>query len=157
MNTDSVRQFRKLAQWHAFATIQMHEAIARKAGFSGTEHKYLGFLIEKGQMTAGELATLSGLTTGAITGMIDRFEKKKLVKRMFSEDDRRKVIIVPNTGKVMALMAPLYKEFRKRSEELYASLSGKEMEIIKDYFEQSIAIMNETTVKLSEKSTKKSK
>lgn len=157
MSTDSVRQFRKLAQWHAFATIQMHEAIARKAGFSGTEHKYLGFLIEKGQMTAGELATLSGLTTGAVTGMIDRFEKKKLAKRVFSEDDRRKVIIVPNTEKIMALMAPLYREFRRRSEEFYASLSNKEMEIIKNHFEKSIAIMNETTAKLSEKRPKKSK
>src|SRR5690606_41687184 len=120
MNTDSVRQFRKLAQWHAFATIQMHEAIARKAGFSGTEHKYLGFHIEKGQMTAGELATLSGLTTGAITGMIDRSEKQTLVKRMFSADDRRKVSIVPSTVTVMALIAPLYKQFRKRSHELDA-------------------------------------
>ncbi|WP_456243008.1 hypothetical protein [Spirosoma soli] len=32
-------------------------------------------------MTAGELSNLTGLTTGAITGLIDRFEKKQLVKR----------------------------------------------------------------------------
>src|SRR5690606_41288539 len=113
--------------------------------------------LAQGPRPAGGLDTVSGLATGAMAGMIDRFENEKLVNRMFSEDDRRKVIMVPKTGKVMALMAPLYKEFRKRSEELYAALSGKDMEIIKDYFEQSIAIMNETTVKLSEKSTKKSK
>ena len=76
----------------------MHEAVGRKAGLSGTDHKYLGFLMQNGQMTAGELSNLTGLTTGAITGLIDRFEKKRLVKRQFAEDDRRKVIIEPNTN-----------------------------------------------------------
>src|SRR5437588_12908511 len=103
MDNDEVRKVRKLHQAFSYTSIQMHEAVARKAGLSGTDHKYLGFLIEKGQMTAGELSTLTGLTTGAVTGLIDRFEKKKLVKRRFAEDDRRKVIIEPNTEKIMAL------------------------------------------------------
>src|SRR3954465_12200843 len=103
MSNDAIKQVRKLSQHYAYTSIQMHEAIGRKAGLSGTDHKYLGFLIEKGQMTAGELSTLTGLTTGAVTGLIDRFEKKKLVKRRFAEDDRRKVIIEPNTENIMAV------------------------------------------------------
>jgi DNA-binding MarR family transcriptional regulator len=135
----------------------MHEAIGRKAGLTGTDHKYLGFLIEKGQMTAGELSTLTGLTTGAVTGLIDRFEKKKLVKRRFAEDDRRKVIIEPNTKNIMALFEPLYKEFRSKSEQLITSFSNKEIKIIEAYFLQAIDIMNETTDKVSNKSKKASK
>src|ERR1700712_47514 len=103
MNHDVIRQLRKLTQQYAYISIQMHEAVGRKAGLSGTDHKYLGFLIEKGQMTAGELSNLTGLTTGAVTGLIDRLEKKKLVKRQFAEEDRRKVIIEPNIQKIMAL------------------------------------------------------
>jgi DNA-binding MarR family transcriptional regulator len=129
----------------------MHETIARKAGLSGTDHKYLGFLMEKGQMTAGELSTLTGLTTGAVTGLIDRFEKKKLVKRQFAKDDRRKVIIVPNTKNIMALFVPLYKEFRNKSEKLMASFSNNEIKIIETYFLKAIEIMNETTNKLNSK------
>ena len=129
----------------------MHEAIARKAGLSGTDHKYLGFLIEKGQMTAGELSKLTGLTTGAVTGLIDRFEKKKLVKRQFAANDRRKVIIEPNTKNIMALFAPLYKEFRSKSEKLTASFSNKEIKIIETYFLKAIEIMKETTNKLNKK------
>jgi DNA-binding MarR family transcriptional regulator len=109
----------------------MHETIGRKAGLTGTDHKYLGFLIQKGQMTAGELATLTGLTTGAVTGLIDRFEKKKLVKRQYAENDRRKVFIEPNTKNIMALMEPLYKEFRSNSEKLIASFSNKELKVSK--------------------------
>jgi len=149
MDNDLITQMRKLSQLYAYTSIQMHEAIGRKAGLSGTDHKYLGFLMEKGQMTAGELSTLTGLTTGAVTGLIDRFEKKKLVKRRFAEDDRRKVIIEPVTKNIMALFVPLYKEFRSKSEKLTASFSNKEIKIIETYFRKAIDIMNETTDKLN--------
>jgi len=145
MDNDAITRIRKLVQQYAYTSIQMHEAIGRKAGLSGTDHKYLGFLIEKGQMTAGELSNLTGLTTGAVTGLIDRFEKKKLVKRKFADDDRRKVFIEPNTKNIMALFAPLYKEFRSKSEKLTATFSDKEIRIIETYFSKAIEIMNETT------------
>jgi DNA-binding MarR family transcriptional regulator len=148
MNDEIITRIRKLTQKYAYTSIQMHEAIGRKAGLTGTDHKYLGFLIEKGQMTAGELSVLTGLTTGAVTGLIDRFEKKKLVRRQFAEDDRRKIIIVPNTEIIMSIFAPLYKEFRKKSEKLTASYSDKEIRIIESYFTRAIDIMNETTNKL---------
>jgi DNA-binding MarR family transcriptional regulator len=152
MNDDTIRRVRKLSQAYAYTSIQMHEAIGRKAGLSGTDHKYLGFLIEKGQMTAGELASLTGLTTGAVTGLIDRFEKKDLVKRQLDKDDRRKVIILPNTEKIMALFVPLYKEFRRKSEELTASFSEEEVKVIEAYFSKAIDIMNETTDQLNNQS-----
>ncbi|GAB4024019.1 MarR family winged helix-turn-helix transcriptional regulator [Spirosoma koreense] len=127
----------------------MHEAVARQAGLSGTDHKYLGFLIQKGPMAAGELAGLTGLTTGAITGLIDRFEKRKLVRRRFAEDDRRKVIIEPDIPAIMSLLEPLYKEFRSRSEQLIASFSDEEINVIEAYFRKAIDIANETTHKLN--------
>lgn len=146
-----IRRTRKLSQLYAYTSIQMHEAVARRAGLSGTDHKYLGFLIEKGQMTAGELSTLTGLTTGAVTGLIDRFEKKNLVKRRFAQDDRRKVIIEPNTEIILSLLVPLYEEFRSKSEELMASFSNEEIKVIETYFSKAIDIMTETTHKLNGK------
>jgi DNA-binding MarR family transcriptional regulator len=151
MDNDAITRIRKLNQQHSYTTLQMHEAIARKAGLSGTDHKYLGFLIEKGSMTAGELAGLTGLTTGAVTGLIDRLEKKKLVKRQVTADDRRKVIIQPNAEKIMTLFVPLYKEFRARTEKLIASFSDKEIKIIETYLSKGIEIMNATTNKMDGK------
>jgi DNA-binding MarR family transcriptional regulator len=151
MDNELLTQVRRLSQQYAYTSIQMHEAIGRKAGLSGTDHKYLGFLIEKGQMTAGELASLTGLTTGAVTGLVDRFEKKKLVKRQFAGDDRRKVFIKPNTENIMALFVPLYAAFRNKSEILMASFSNKEIKVIETYFLKAIEIMNETTNKLNNK------
>jgi DNA-binding MarR family transcriptional regulator len=151
MGRAEVESMRRLNQAYAFTSIQMHEAVARKAGLSGTDHKYLGFLMVQGQMTAGELANLSGLTTGAVTGLIDRFEKKKLVSRQLAENDRRKIIIKPNTENIMTLLVPLYKEFRKKTEALTASFSNKEIKVIETYFSKAIEIMTETTKKLNAK------
>ena len=149
MDNDIIKRLRKLNQLHSYTTLQMHEAVARKAGLSGTDHKYLGFLIERGQMTAGELSNLTGLTTGAVTGLIDRLEKKNLVKRKVAESDRRKVIIEPNTENIMSLFVPLYEEFRNKSEELIASFSNEEIKIIETYLLKANEILNETTNKLN--------
>ena len=145
---ESVIQLRKLSQQYAYASLQMHEAIAREAGFSATDHKYLGFFLQRGALTAGELAALSGLTTGAVTGLIDRFEQKKLVKRQPDKDDRRKVIIVPDVKKITALIQPFYQAFQQATDELIAGFTTKEIKVLEAYFTKAIALMNETKDKI---------
>ncbi|MCB0486073.1 MAG: winged helix-turn-helix transcriptional regulator [Flavobacteriaceae bacterium] len=147
MSNEKIIKLRRLSQQYAYTSIQMHETIARKAGFSGTDHKYLGFFLQKGTLTAGELAELTGLTTGAVTGLIDRFENRNLVKRTFDKTDRRKVAIEPNSKKIIALLEPLYKEFQDESEKLIASFSGKERDIIESYFVKALALANATNNK----------
>lgn len=144
METSSVLELRKAGQQYAFASLQMHETIAKSVGFSATDHKYLGFFLQKGKLTAGELAELSGLTTGAVTGLIDRFEKRKLVKREFDAADRRKVFIVPFKEKIMKLFEPYYKDFQEETEKLIATFSSDERKIIQDFFEKSIKLMKDT-------------
>ena len=144
MNRDRIVALRSLSQRYAYTSLQLHETIARKNGFSGTDHKYLGFFLQKGKLTAGELAGLTGLTTGAVTGLIDRFEKKKLVKRQPDKSDRRRVYIVPDTEKIMALLEPYYKEFQAETDTLMESFSDDELTIIERYFINAIALMNET-------------
>jgi DNA-binding MarR family transcriptional regulator len=144
MDHELIKRIRKLGQQYAYDSIKMHEAIAARVGLSGTDHKYLGFLLVKGQMSAGELAGLTGLTTGAVTGLIDRFERKKLVKRQFAKEDRRKVIIVPDIKKIMALLEPVFTDFGKKSEALIATFSVRQIRAIETYLLKSIEIMNET-------------
>lgn len=154
MDKELIKKARKLNQQYAYTSIHMHEAIGHKAGLSGTDHKYLGFLLRDGAMTAGELARLTGLTTGAITGLIDRFEKKKLVKRQVDKEDRRKVIIEPDTKVIMDLLEPLYRDYRNKTEKLIASFSEKEIGIIATYLSRSVALMEETTGKIKGKTKK---
>jgi DNA-binding MarR family transcriptional regulator len=147
--SEKIQQFRTISRQYSDSSILMHEAIARKAGLSGTDHKYLGLLIQKSEMTAGELSQVTGLTTGAVTGLIDRLEKKKLVKRQFVKDDRRKVIIVPNTQNIMKLLEPLFAELQQKTGKLIDSFSENEIEVIKKYFLSAIQIMTATTEKIN--------
>ena len=143
MKQEKVIEVRKLNQKFTYASLQFHEAIARSAGLCGTDHKYLGFLLEKGKLTAGELAALSGLTTGAITGLIDRFEKLKLVKREYDKADRRKVYIVAETERINRLLQPYYAGFQSDTDALIDSFTINEIEIIKSYLQKSIELMQE--------------
>jgi DNA-binding MarR family transcriptional regulator len=149
LNTRQLEAFRAASRKYSDTSILMHEAIARKAGLSGTDHKYLGFLMQNGAMTAGELSRLTGLTTGAVTGVIDRLEKRKLVKREFDRDDRRKVIIVPNTQNALKLLKPLFAELQEKTAKLITSFSEKEIQTIEKYFLSASEVMNEVTDNLN--------
>ncbi|MBT31373.1 MAG: MarR family transcriptional regulator [Thalassobius sp.] len=147
MAKNQIIELRKLSQKYAYTSIQMHETIARKAGFSGTDHKYLGFFLQKGKLTAGELAELSGLTTGAVTGLIDRFEKKSLVKRQADSVDRRKVFIVPDSSKIISILEPFYKVFQDETDNLIASFTTNEIAVIETYLSKALQLANNTIEK----------
>lgn len=49
-----------------------------------------------GSVTPGWLAEMTGLTTGAVTGMIDRLERAGYVRREPDPEDRRRVIVRPD-------------------------------------------------------------
>ena len=139
----NLEPFRVASRKYSDTSILMHEAISRKAGLSGTDHKYLGLLIENGPMTAGELSQRTGLTGGAITGLIDRLEKKKLAKREFDKEDRRKVFIVANEANTIKLLTPLFKELQQKTTKLLASYSDRDLEIIKKYMVEATGVMND--------------
>jgi DNA-binding MarR family transcriptional regulator len=151
LNDNQLTLFRATSRQYSDASIMMHEAIARRAGLSGTDHKVLGVIIQRGKMTAGELSRITGLTTGAVTGLIDRLEKKKLVKRSFDKDDRRKVIIVADPEKARKLLEPLFKRLQKKTTKLISGFSAHEIEIVQKYFTSAIEIMKETTEELNRK------
>src|SRR6266513_4273631 len=69
------------------------QTVADSAGVSSSDLECLDFLNLEGRVTAGRLAEVTGLTTGAITGVVDRLEKAGLVRRERDADDRRKVFI----------------------------------------------------------------
>jgi len=92
------------------------QTVANAVGVSSSDLECLDFLNIESRVTAGRLAELTGLTTGAITGLVDRMEKAGLVRRERDEEDRRKVYIaiVPEAlGKVEQYYAPLQKAVTK--------------------------------------------
>jgi DNA-binding MarR family transcriptional regulator len=77
----------------------MHNrAAADLAGVNETDWECLDVLDWTGPITAGELARHVGITSGAVTGAIDRLEKLGLVRRRTDPSDRRKVIVALDLG-----------------------------------------------------------
>src|SRR5687767_10391279 len=66
---------------------------AAKLGISPSDLRCLDLVQASGGMTAGELSRASGLTTGAVTAVIDRLEQAGFVRRLRDGSDRRKVNI----------------------------------------------------------------
>jgi DNA-binding MarR family transcriptional regulator len=95
------------------------QTVASRVGISSSDLECLDFLNLEGRVTAGRLAELTGLTTGAITGVVDRLEKAGLVRRERDDNDRRKVFIaiVPeNVAKVGKFYAHMQRAMLKQWE-----------------------------------------
>jgi DNA-binding MarR family transcriptional regulator len=88
------------------------DAVGRRLGLGPADLRCLDWLTG-GPMTAGQLGAAAGLRPAATTALIDRLEKRGLVERVRSEDDRRQVLVeMTDEGRAQtwALYGPLVEE-----------------------------------------------
>lgn len=64
---------------------------AERLGVNQTDLHCLNIIENSGGLTAGALAAEAGLTTGAVTGVIDRLEGAGFARRVRDPSDRRRV------------------------------------------------------------------
>jgi DNA-binding MarR family transcriptional regulator len=132
------------------ATVMFHQAIADRLGLNVTDHKCIDLLLLNGPLTAGEVARQTGLTTGAITAVIDRLEKAGYVRRADDAHDRRRVIVqvVPRRCReIERLFAPFAATFG----ELSARYKDEELAVILDFMTRSREGLHISTVGLLER------
>ena len=105
------------------------QALADRLGVSLTDFKASSLLAGNGPMPAGRLAELTGLTTGAITGVIDRLEKAGYVRRERDDSDRRKVFIavVPETA---TRIGQLYVPMQQSMQKVWSRYSEQELRLL---------------------------
>jgi DNA-binding MarR family transcriptional regulator len=88
-----IHQVIHLARDHQAANDAFDEVAYQKLGINRTDGRCLDIVQNFGPMTAGRLAELSGLTTAAVTSVLDRLEKAGYARRVRDENDRRQVIV----------------------------------------------------------------
>lgn len=86
----------------------LSNAVAGRVGIGATDLEALDLLVQEGAMTAGRLAERTGLSTGAVTGLVDRLEDRGFAHRAPDPADRRKVVVVPDVARAEAEIAPHY-------------------------------------------------
>lgn len=133
---------------HSTATVMFHAAMAEHFGLSPTDWKCAGIIELEGPLTAGQLAELTGLTTGAITGLVDRLEKGGFVRRESDPHDRRRVIIRALPASYQARVDALFSSLLESFSQLTATYSDADLALILDFMKRSASVMQQETAKL---------
>jgi DNA-binding MarR family transcriptional regulator len=116
----------------AGAVLFSHE-VAEKVRLGPSDSQFLTLLQVHGPLSPGRLAELSGLSTGTVTGVLDRLERAGYVRRDRAPDDRRKVIVSRVEEKVAQDMGPLYAEQGQALERVLSRYTEKELELLEDF------------------------
>ncbi|MBK9005865.1 MAG: MarR family transcriptional regulator [Anaerolineae bacterium] len=122
-------------------------AVDEKAGLNTTDTECLRLLFQKGTATPTEIAKHTGLTSGATTAMLDRLENAKLIERKPNLADRRGTLITPAKS-AAEKVAAWFQPARNALDELIASYSAEELEIISGIFERFAKLWDDERGKL---------
>ena len=131
-------------------SVMFSQAVAEKAGLHPTDNECLDFLMLKGPLTAGQLSQLTGLTTGAVTAMIDRLERAGFVQRERDQYDRRRVIVIPDREKIDVEIAPFVMSMGAATEAICAQFSEAELETILKFITQANTVAVQEISKLQQ-------
>ncbi len=127
---------------HQIAQDAFDEAATARLGVNRTDGRCLDIIDRLGPITAGALAREGGLSTGAVTTLIDRLERRGYVRRVRDTEDRRRVFI------------ELTDELRERAWEIWGPLAGvsdeflgrhsdADLRVLRDFLRASVEVLDE--------------
>ncbi|MFT2020453.1 MarR family winged helix-turn-helix transcriptional regulator [Streptomyces sp. 796.1] len=120
------------------------QEIARRLGLNSTDLTCFGYVLEAGAepLTAGDLAERAHVTTGAVTGILNRLERAGFVARQPDPEDRRRVRIVAEPAALTRVYA-VYEPFYGRLAALYADYSATELATLVDFFRRADTLVSD--------------
>jgi DNA-binding MarR family transcriptional regulator len=118
------------------ATDRFDQAVADVLGLNRTDMRCIDILDREGRLTAGQIAEQTGLTSGAVTTVIDRLEAAGHARRIRDTDDRRR-IYVELTDEARQKTGAFYTEHAALAESLYTSYTEEQIGLLLDFAERS--------------------
>ncbi len=139
------REFRQFTGLSA----SFFRAAAAGIGMTVTDMQVMDILDSTGPMTAGQLADLTGLTTGAITGMLNRLEESGRVRRERDPNDGRKVIVrlAPGKGEIHEI-GPIFASIGKAWDEMALHYDDEQLAFLLEFLKRSNALSRQELVRL---------
>ena len=136
-----------LGELDATQTALFQQAAAATYGLGITEMKALSILTREGACTAGQLAAGLHLTSGAVTGVVDRLVRRGFARRTPDEHDRRRVVIEADLA-TLASGENVYRSIGDAFATLHAGYTTEQLEFLVRHVETSIEITKRETEKL---------
>jgi DNA-binding MarR family transcriptional regulator len=113
-------------------------AVSSKVGLGASDSQFMTLLQTYGPLTPRQLAERTGLTSGTVTGVIDRLETHGFVTRKPDPSDRRKVVVTPSFEAIQEKLVPLYAEQGERLQAVLESRSVEELRTISAFLQDAI-------------------
>jgi DNA-binding MarR family transcriptional regulator len=123
------------------AVVVFNDQVAQRTGLGLSEGQFVHLLDLYGPLTPSELGRHSGLTSGTVTGVLDRLEQLGFVRRERHPDDRRKVVVVLDQDRLNA-HADNFSDQAKTLASAIARFSPSELTVVADFLE---ALIGEAT------------
>ena len=133
-------------------SVLISQAVSERFGLSSSDLECLDLALLSGGATAGEFAKATGLTTGAITGVIDRLERAGYVRRERDPADRRKVIVRARPAMTRRI-APLYDSLQREMTAIWSAYSDEELALIADFLTRSCDLAVQEIAKLQKRNS----
>jgi DNA-binding MarR family transcriptional regulator len=127
----------------------LDETASELMGVNRTDARVLDLLQQYGRLTAGEIAVGSSLSSGAVTGVLDRLERAGYARRVRDEADRRRVLVEATT-KLHDRANELYAPIGPKSERAIRGYSDAELELVARFVRDATAITVEHAAELRE-------
>lgn len=124
-----------------------HQAVADKLGINATDLKCIDLARNETNLTAGRIAEVTGLTTAAVTSVLDRLESRGMVRRVRDQQDRRKVFVQPVPEK-LSQVAKLFEPLDRAMQELYGRYTTEQLALLGDFTERLDCVLEEETLRL---------
>lgn len=118
-----------VARRHSTATVLFHHTMAERLGLGPSDHKCLDLLLQHDDMTGSRLVAMTGLTSGAITGVVNRLEQAGYVQRRPDPTDGRRQLVQP-VPKAVAEVGELFAENGPDHRELVAGMDAAQVSAV---------------------------
>jgi DNA-binding MarR family transcriptional regulator len=129
-------------------SVLFSQAVADRVGMNPTDLESLDMLARNGPMTAGRLAEMTGLTTGAITGLVDRLERRGYARREPHPTDRRSVIVRPLIENAERDLGSAYVAMSEAMDDLMSRYDDEDLATILDFMTRAATITAEQIARL---------
>jgi len=114
------------------------DTVGRRLGLGPTDLRCLDWLVD-GPKSAGQLSSATGLRPAATTALVDRLEKRGLVRRTRSEADRR-TVLVEMTELGQARTWEAYGPLVRDGQPMLDELSVDQLEFMADFLRRITAL-----------------
>jgi DNA-binding MarR family transcriptional regulator len=137
--SDLLKQLDETLRKVGAQSVLLSDTVAKLVGLNSTDLECLDLLDMAGATTAGRLAQHAGLTTGAMTAVIDRLERAGFVRRLRDPQDRRcvRVEALPRTFRQIST---LYHRLAEGTARLHEDYDDRQLAIIVDYLTRASAL-----------------